>query len=731
MEYRIGKKKLTITILGLHAIFSILILINLIIPHFIGFSLLRSTFSLFYLSAVPGFLIVCNLNKKNIFSLNDALFSVGASLGILMVLGFLINITHPLLKNPISLLPLLVSLTCFIAFNIFIFNYNRNNTLMFKSPEKSEILNPQTLLFLLIPFISVFAVSYYSLFGSNIILISLLALISIFPALVLSGKLKKKYIPIAILSASIALLLHNTLIGGYLAWGNQQLEARMALKVISEGYWDASLQSLNLKYSMLRLSVLHPIYSILGGLSLKWVFKIVHPLTFSIVPVALYQSYKEYLPKKEAFLSSFLFMSLFSFYIVLSRATRTASAILFLSLFLLLISDKSNNRFKTGLLTILFLFSIIVSHYGASYLILFAIIVAIVLLKIDLPFKKKKDFLTTPKIGIFYISALFGWYAYVSGGKIFNSLIGHSRDFYQTLVTQLTSPASSSALQYVTRDWGYVVPEILTYLSIGLIAIIGIGAVSAFYKFYLKKERPIFDKQYLSYSLGFLIVLGSLVLPIERFNVARTLPICLVLLSPFLILGTRRLLKGVNYLSNRKIKKSGSLTFLGTFLIIYFLLNSGFVSATLTEDYSPNVLIDKNRILDRGTPPEKIYFYKQYVFEQTVEGSVWLRRNLDPTRVLYMSTWPGGAPMPISRVSSYTEWESLTRNTKTTALEPDMRLERESYIFLSHFVLEGKIVKIPTGHFEEEWIDTKKLKNLWSSESKIYANNKTKVYYSD
>lgn len=76
---------------------------------------------------------------------------------------------------------------------------------------------------------------------------------------------------------------------------------------------------------MLQIVVLHPVYALVTGLDLVWVFKLVHPLVFSLTPVVLYWTSRKFTDDRVAFLSAFLWMALFSFFIVLSRNTRTST----------------------------------------------------------------------------------------------------------------------------------------------------------------------------------------------------------------------------------------------------------------------------------------------------------------------------------------------------------------------------------------------------------------------
>ena len=61
--------------------------------------------------------------------------------------------------------------------------------------------------------------------------------------------------------------------------------------------------------AMLSITILPTVYSNMLGMDPELVFKIIYPLIFAFVPIALYALWKPYIGKKFAFLASFLFMA--------------------------------------------------------------------------------------------------------------------------------------------------------------------------------------------------------------------------------------------------------------------------------------------------------------------------------------------------------------------------------------------------------------------------------------
>ena len=95
---------------------------------------------------------------------------------------------------------------------------------------------------------------------------------------------------------------------------------------------------------MLSVVALAPIYSLISSLDLVWVFKLVYPVIFALVPVGLYQIFRRQLNDKVAFLSCFFFMSFAPFYVQMTTLARQEVAELFFVLLILLLVSKEMNQ---------------------------------------------------------------------------------------------------------------------------------------------------------------------------------------------------------------------------------------------------------------------------------------------------------------------------------------------------------------------------------------------------
>ena len=90
--------------------------------------------------------------------------------------------------------------------------------------------------------------------------------------------------------------------------------------------------------------LLGPILSLTCGISVVWLFKVVYPLIFALVPVALYVVFRDQTNDKVAFLSAFLFVAVQEFFVALPVIARQEIGELFLVLIVLVLVDKQTKK---------------------------------------------------------------------------------------------------------------------------------------------------------------------------------------------------------------------------------------------------------------------------------------------------------------------------------------------------------------------------------------------------
>ena len=283
---------------------------------FIGLKIpmIRPLICIIYLSFIPGILILRILKLHRLGSIKNLLYSTGLSLSLLMFMGFFMNMCYPAIgiKNPISTIMLTISvsfLVLLLSALCYLFDRNFSD---FDSIFQNVVFSIPSLFLCLIPLLTIIGVYIMNLYNNNSLLLTVILLISSVIVLVILDFIPKNLYPLAIFVTSISLLFHSSLISMYITGWDIQFEYYEASKVINNSIWNPGIFS-NIN-AMLSIVMIAPIYSILSNLSITWVFKIIYPAIFSLVPVGLYLIFKKQTDYKIAFMSVFFFMSVFTYY---------------------------------------------------------------------------------------------------------------------------------------------------------------------------------------------------------------------------------------------------------------------------------------------------------------------------------------------------------------------------------------------------------------------------------
>ena len=709
--------------------------------------IVRPAVTVVYLTLVPGYLLLRLWGVTDESRIETVLYSVGLSLVSLMVVGVVANFVLRWIgvERPLSELPVVLSIAAFVCVLTGLYS-NRVDEDEWLTVDTHQLTSPVVLGLTLLPIVGIYGGLILTRFGNNYLLIALYAVLLAIPVFVVMGRLPDRLLPYVIWTVALALLLQNTLSGHFMAWGDSPKEARLALDVLRDGYWSPALApNYGNKYTMLRIVILHSIYALFTDLKFVWEFKLVHPLIFSLTPVALYHAYEQYVGKRTAFLSTYLFVSLFSFFIVLSRNTRTATALLFLSLFLLLVATTGEEPNRRKLLAIPFVAGVIVSHYGVSYMfmLMLGLVVPVrwVLERLSSANRTNAPLTSSTSVGLYGLM-LFLWYVYFSpGSKTFAELIGTARSFVTRLTSEGTALSSTSAsTHYLTSTFTSTTLDFLKLYNVlvGGVIVFGLALVCL----RLLGNRDVeFDAEYIAYASVALVVFGITFLPIERFNTARTYPTTLLFYAPFFVLGVKQPLETVG----RYVGRIGSVDphrIATLALVVFFALNVGLVSAAVTNEYSTNALVEKDRIVEGGSPSAKNYFYKQYPTIYGVTGTKWLKSSGVAGRDLYVNGWPGGTRSDVGH-------SPLSTATGTRADSADFRYRRiqremvtdsgsgsasigEGYVFFSAFGHQqmGNVISLPSTHFEFGHVKTSDSAEHWRDKHLVYDNGGSRVYYS-
>ncbi len=331
---------------------------------------------------------------------------------------------------------------------------------------------------------------------------------------------------------------------------------------------------------------------------------------------------------KEQFFVFFVVYVFFWFYG--AGSPRQKQAELFLTLLLLFTFNDRLNSGNRALLSIIFALSLIASHYGTSYLFMFSLTLAFITISLckKLGMSSESKRLSSFNFSLVYLTATLAWYMYTAGSANFITLVNFYNFFFEHL-GELFSPEASHALGAVSKNWDSISIEILKYLMIFICGSIAVGVLHSFYR--QIRERKV--EEYLILSVSFLIMLGATLMPIGGgFDTSRIFHITLILLAPFSVVGLRTILKS----SNNQNAANKHLIPFAVLLIVFFLLNSGFVAEFIPNDYSPNTYINKEKIIASDNIQAKYLLYRDYyVPSQDVQASEWIKNYSDARKRIY------------------------------------------------------------------------------------------------
>jgi uncharacterized membrane protein len=603
-------RKLLTSVLSLQAIVWCLVFLNY---YGIHIPILPALFTLVYLLYVPGVLFLRVFHVHELGDVTSLLYSVGLSLTNVMVVGLLLNTFLPAVgfTTPISIVPIVVTFGLEICIlSVLCYRFDKYVPKTQPSNLPLELLSPKVLLLCLIPFLSVFG-TYLMNVDNNpalqLLLIIIIAALTIFIGF--SSSFQERLYPFSLFVIALSLLYSATLISRFLTGsGDIYQEYFVANLVIQKSLWDSTVV-LEMNASA-AVTILAPILSIFSGVSLTWLFKVVYPCLFALVPVCLYQVFKKLTNPKIAFFSVLLFVFSSTFYVDLVVLARQQIGELFLALVVLTIVSArfTTNRRRTTTnrrLLLIFAISTILSHYALAFLYIFILLFVWLIVSLSetpllqaaikrvldkLPSGDLQERLSNSRyestgtsplslsfVALFAISTL-AWFIYTSRALLFGRVVDSAALIISRMQTDLFAPGSTQGLQVLTATSFGFLQEIAR--DIGQIQqfLILVGAVALTLRFISTK----FTKEYIGLvwmNLGLLA--AALIVPsfASQLYIPRLWHITLMFLAPCCIIGVLVLLKGANHFTKQSETRPMNMLpkVLAVFFAITLLFQTGFL----------------------------------------------------------------------------------------------------------------------------------------------------------
>lgn len=601
-----------------------------------------------FITFVPGYAALKALRIHERGNIVTPLLAAGLSILFVMLIGLALNLILPVLNYwaPIGRVPFsmaLVLVTAGLTGLAWWRDWDWTRPGYF---EPKDLLRPGVLAPILLPLLAVFGALVMNWYGANQILLLLLFIVGAIAVLAAFDVISPRNMPLVVLSVSSALLLHKSLITSYISGWDIQHEYWIATQVLSDNYWAIALPYHT--NSMMSITILAPAYSLFSGMDLVWVFKIVFPLIYSLMPLALFYLFRELAGNKVAFLSVFFFMAFFVFYGEMLALARQQIAELFLALILLLIVDPQSSGRKYHLLFLLFSVGMITSHYGLSYLFMLILIMGAAIQLIErilanrngihwllsklLPWLRQawrpnSKHLISGCYVLFFVGFTVLWSIIFSNSSIFLAVVDISQNIIGSL-NNMFNPTSAQGLHYLVAETNSMLSEILKWAQIAAILLITISIIHM-----MRKREKRWNDEYVALSLAaFVVCVMALAFPYfaSSLNSTRIYHAALIFLSPFCISGALLLVHPLSRMLNveRASLEIGTLKILGIFFALFLLLNSGVVHE-MTGDHSISISLDK---LEDG----------QIYTDADVAGGLWLDRHIDANTTAYVdhNRWP-------------------------------------------------------------------------------------------
>lgn len=684
--------------------------------------ILREVTAVIYLLFVPGILILRILRLHDLNSVETLLYSVGLSITSIMCIGFIMNLIYPILGilSPISLPYLIVTISALVLILCLLSYILDKNYCNEEYINLKDFLSPSPLFLFIIPFFAVIGTYLMNFYQNNLVLMLMIITISFVVILVAFGKIGVKWYPLAVFVIAVSLLFHTSLVSMNL-WGWDILqEYNLSNLVIANAYWNLSLPfEIN---AMLSITILAPILSLISSLNLVWVLKIIYPLIFALVPLGLYLIFKKQTNAKIAFLSVFFFMLVFTFYRELPQLARQEVAEIFFMLIILLMIDLKMNKIKRNILFIVFSFSMIISHYGLSYIFMLSILVFYILVE-----ALKKDIIlnTAQKLKIklsltanlnnnlqmlsssfilFFIIFALSWYLYVSSSFLIERILDIGVHILNSISMDFLSPETSQGLTAFTVSISSPLHKIPAYVNYLFQAFIVVGILSV-----IKNHEYKFETVFILFAItnvGILIL--SVILPFfaSSLNLTRIYHITLFFLAPFAVIGGIYCFRIVYKVFKRKWTVDSlkmSIRILSILQILLFLFFTGFIYE-ITQDEPTSFSISR---------------VDYPVFsDQDVLCAKWLY-DFKNSNITYTD---------IYRQQLFKSLELNTSMIRTLDPNNDFWIYLDSYIFIGKFNTLNKLVFVSNSSKSSEGYYVN-MDGVIDNKSLLYSNGFSQIYY--
>lgn len=441
---------------------------TLLLPN--GF--LRASFSVFFLSTLPGYTLYRVLIGYSASELKTKIlgYSVGLSLIMMMVIGLIVNQTlplfghlQPLTTNVLTFAVGIPTLLLGLAMTLRVRPKNQSRQMIqfwrLRVWRKKVTALPRVLLvgfLLLLPILAIGGATTLNNGGTgwlSLTTVGLVGIIFLTLAWTNKGRLLALY-PLALYTICLAILLGTSMRGWDITGHDVMQEFQVFQLTIQHAFW--SMQQYQDAYTAcLSITILPAMFQKLTGIADPYIFKLVFQILFALIAPVMYTALRNYVPRKAAFLAVFVFMTFPTFLTDVMMLNRQEIALLCLALALLVTLDKQLPKLQRNTLSIIFLGGMVLSHYSTSYIAISVLATVMVLgvvlhllrpwlTKLKFKFGRRSHFsLFPPYVVVAVLAMIVCWngLATHTAGNISQTIVTIGTD-----LTRIVNPAAVPAL---------------------------------------------------------------------------------------------------------------------------------------------------------------------------------------------------------------------------------------------------------------------------------------------
>lgn len=402
-----GIKNWLIALIGLLLFTDIVIMLN--IPF------LREFIAFIYFTVVPGLLILHILKLNPTDFVKKIVLCIGLSISFIIFVGLLLNNVYPVLLKPLSLAPVLILFNILLIIMALIACYRNRDEFSLAEFLNFKInigdkLSSMLIFPLIFPFMAILGTYLMNNTENNIILLAMLFLIPIYIILVsfLKDRIHSATYPFSIFMISLSLLLMYGLTSNYIMGRDVHNEFYCFMLALKNFHWNI-YENYNPYNACLSITILPVIYKVLTGLPDQYVFKLIFAIIGAFIPLVVYIVARRYVGNIYAFFAALLFVFQL-FFMNLLGAVRQEVAVLFFFLALMIIFSPDIRIWMKKALFLIFLFSLLVSHYSTAY-VAFALVVPLLLVPFFKSlFKDRKIVFTNFDVILISLGFVILWY---------------------------------------------------------------------------------------------------------------------------------------------------------------------------------------------------------------------------------------------------------------------------------------------------------------------------------